>query len=1091
MTDDIEDLRERYATAPAGGPRAAHLARTLGLRLAAAYFRDEAGRTERDEAIILIDEALAVPDDRATVLHVARGMLFFFRAMPIRPGPDNSGDQAMALASALMGGILNTPERIADRDRALAHLHWVVAHEPPGEPVRAGSEAMIAALALIGVSGLDEMMGAIGRLMAVAATLGEGPQLLVELLGRVNADEPPARLVPAFDAVLRQLPAGHRLRPVILAEAGAVLARHGAAELPPGLDGLPAAIADALDTLRDDDPGRDLTVRRLAGLLVSTTARSGDPAGVDRAVTLADQLVGESGSGRDHFLRALARTLRGRLRDDPDDLRAAVDDLRTALATLPPADPLRPVATGMLGVLFNDRYLLQGVRTFADAGAELLAGAGPGAADADRTVIELAGLMSEAVLAIRARDRSGLDTVIGRLEAGLSGLAEGYPWRSRLDAALGLARLTRGVLTGAADDLRAAAALFRKADGDLAVEASGRPAMRAAGALADLMDGLHGDPAALARAAAGLDAAAVDPLVPVPDRAGLELLGAQVALARGDVADAIVRFEAVRSGPLADRPGHPLAAQLHDQLAEAYRVAGRAADAVTAGLAALRAHGDDVLLQTGTAYAVQAADRAAGLSRRVAEWAFAAGRPDQGLEAIELARGIVLHSAMVGAGVPELLRAAGRPELADEWERTAAEPAPGGPGTVDAVRRSIGELLAVPSDLRPRVLTALHAAGAEPLSAAPDRAAIAAAVRDAEADAIVYLLAGEDDRPGRLLVVTAAGELTVHPAPELCTDAPAVLGFRAGHAALLEGTAEGWRDALGALCDWAWPALMKPLLAAVDRPAAVVLVPVGDLGDLPWHAARRDGGYALADTAFSYAASARQLRAVLRRPRSKGPVTLVAVDPGDLPSARPEVDRLKAAIYPDAVVGPDTPEAVRREFAAGPAVLHLACHAVTGATPDRSHLVLAGSAAPANVAPANAVLGRAELPVADILAGAPVRAADAPGGLVVLSACGTDLTASSLDEALTLATAFLAAGAVSVVGSRWPVPDRATACLMVMFHHFRTAGGLADRPALRAAQCWMLDPGREVPEAVKPIYPRGAARLADPVWWASFAHHGR
>jgi CHAT domain-containing protein len=269
-----------------------------------------------------------------------------------------------------------------------------------------------------------------------------------------------------------------------------------------------------------------------------------------------------------------------------------------------------------------------------------------------------------------------------------------------------------------------------------------------------------------------------------------------------------------------------------------------------------------------------------------------------------------------------------------------------------------------------------------------------------------------------------------------------------------------------------------------------VLIPGDRLGYVPWHAARVAGpagpAYACERFAFSYAASARQLVAVARRPRTTdGPVTLVADPTGDLRWAASEVEALHRGPYPHATVlghgahhdGAGTPDQVLRALAGdtGPALLHLACHASTGATPDSSHLVLNGES---------------RLPVARILAAAGGRPADAPGGLVVLSACASDLTTGAYDEALTLATAFLAAGAVSVVGSRWPVGDRTTACLMVMFHRYRTVDGLGDRDALRAAQRWMLDPQRDIPPEVRPLCPIRPNALADPVAWAAFTHHG-
>lgn len=1098
MTDHIEDLRGRYAEAAAGGPGAARLAGELGSRLFVRYFRDGGTEADRDEAIDLLDEALTVPQDEATLLHVARGTLLFFRAMPLRPGGDPTGEQAMAVASALMSGELNTPERIKDRDRTLAHMRWVVAHEPPDAPVRHAAEVMIAGLRIIGASGLMEMMAALSDVGPAIGTLGEGPRQLVELLEAYTADAPPERLIPAFDAVLRQLPAGHRLRSVILAEAGAVVALRGsAAGLPGVLAGLPSVLRDALDDLPEGGPLRDQTVRTLAGLLMSATAQTGEPGDVARLVKLAGKLVAESGDGRDRFLRAMALTLRGRLAGDAADLRAAAEDLRAALTTLPPEHSMRPVAAGMLGVLLNDRYLLRGVRADADAGEAFLADARAGLPEADgdeRTVIEFAGLMSRTMIAIQHHDRADLDAVIVLLEIGLARLDDTYPWRSRLDAALGLAYLTRGAIDGRPADVHSGAALLQKADADLAVEASGRPAMRAAGALADLLIGfLESDQDAIERAARRLDEVAAADVVPAPDRAALDLLGAQVALARfdthgrpEDLRDAIERFERVRSGSLTERPGHPLAAHLHTQLALAYRAGDRHTDAVDSGLSALHAFGDDVLLQTGTAHALDAARHSAGLARQIAEWAVDDDRPERAIEAVELGRGIVLHSAMVGATVPDLLRASGHPDLAAEWDATPAEPVRY--GQAGAVEQVIGGA-AVPSDLRSRVLAALPAMS---LSAAPSVDEIAGAVRDSDADAIVYLLAADGDRPGRLLTVSAAGDPGTRVAPRLRLDATPVLDYVAAHPGELGVAGDGrrsrppiWRHALGGVCDWAWPAVIEPLLESVGDARRVILVPVGGLGQIPWHAARTGDRYACAEFTFSYAASARQLRAVSGRPPVMGSrVTLVADPTGDLVWAGSEVEALRGGPYPDAVVlgrvpradGPGTLEEVLRTFAGAPSVLHLACHAVTGATPDRSHVTLDGPA---------------ELPVSRILADASRRPPDAPGGLVVLSACGTDLTISSYDEALTLATAFLAAGAVSVVGSLWPVIDEVTPCLMAMFHHYRTACGLGVRDALRAAQLWMLDPDRKVPPAVAQVYPRRPGRLTDPAYWAAFTHHGR
>jgi CHAT domain-containing protein len=120
-------------------------------------------------------------------------------------------------------------------------------------------------------------------------------------------------------------------------------------------------------------------------------------------------------------------------------------------------------------------------------------------------------------------------------------------------------------------------------------------------------------------------------------------------------------------------------------------------------------------------------------------------------------------------------------------------------------------------------------------------------------------------------------------------------------------------------------------------------------------------------------------------------------------------------------------------------------------------------------------------------------------GLVVLAACLSDVTDADYDEALTLATAFMSAGAGGVVAARWPVAENATALFMAMFHRYLNDGGLSPPMALQAAQLWMLDSGREVPDDL-PAVLRDEAELAgepdgpdlaNPAAWAGFSYQGR
>ncbi len=119
-------------------------------------------------------------------------------------------------------------------------------------------------------------------------------------------------------------------------------------------------------------------------------------------------------------------------------------------------------------------------------------------------------------------------------------------------------------------------------------------------------------------------------------------------------------------------------------------------------------------------------------------------------------------------------------------------------------------------------------------------------------------------------------------------------------------------------------------------------------------------------------------------------------------------------------------------------------------------------------------------------------------GLVVLASCLTDVTDADYDEALTLATAFMSAGAGGVVAARWRVPERDTALLMSAFHR-RLNAGASPAFALREAQLWMLSPRREAPaswpaelrDEVELAGEPDGPDLAAPAAWAGFAYQGR
>ncbi|MEU1007589.1 CHAT domain-containing protein [Streptomyces sp. NPDC005890] len=331
-------------------------------------------------------------------------------------------------------------------------------------------------------------------------------------------------------------------------------------------------------------------------------------------------------------------------------------------------------------------------------------------------------------------------------------------------------------------------------------------------------------------------------------------------------------------------------------------------------------------------------------------------------------------------------------------------------------------------------------------------------------------------------------------------------------------TAQFTRLVLRELCDWAWPAVMEPVLSAArtlpsaqgppDRPPRLVLVPCGRLGVVPWHAARTDRAdgqghrYACEEAVISYAPSGTQFLAAAGRRRTApadGPQVLVADPELTLPWAVVEAEARRAACYPGALrygefLGteeePDaagTPAELLAVLPGGrsPAsVVHLACHARAAPRPTDSALRLAGAPG------ADEETGR--LTVAGILEGAADVPPDSAGPLVVLSACETNVSTRDHDEALTLATALVTSGAADVVGSRWAVRDGPTAVMMAVFHYHLTAGGLAPPDALRAAQLSMLDPHRSLPFPLDGPLRHEATRsdLHHVHHWAAFTHQG-
>jgi hypothetical protein len=718
------------------------------------------------------------------------------------------------------------------------------------------------------------------------------------------------------------------------------------------------------------------------------------------------------------------------------------------------------------------------------------------------------------------RDLAAIDRALEELTAALAGQPLDNQLRPLVSVTLGAGWNRRGELSGDRADTIRGLRMLAAADehglvGGLLDHAWYRRVLSecALSARAEL-GWLTSDRDAVSAAIRGMSALGDDPAMTTAEQAawswryGMALIRRhELTGDRRDLSDAIAKLEdASRAQDPAEDAPQPALLQ---NLALAYRLRGdvRLGDpqrAIDTDLLSLRQRAAEVLLQPGAAHGLTMAGWYQSLQiAQLTAWCLADGRIDQAVAALELGRAVVLHAVTIATGVPDLLRAAGHADLADRWRTEVSEHHA---FVAPLAAPSAGESLAVPAGIRSKALGALRGVPAwEGLLEPPDIAGLAATLRRVRGDAFVYLILPHGAQPGCAVLLRADGVLDQLPLPGL------VAGPGADYEATLRAAADAdwagaarlaWHRALAALCDWAWEAVTGPVLeyaaqSRLGRPPRLVLIPAGRLGAVPWHAARRAGRdgeprYAIEDAVFTYAASARQLTvAADRHPRSRDELPVLVSNPtGDLKMAQHEGEELLRRYYPGAVYlgqpeqvasGAGTPGDVLSRLPGGAApqasLLHFGCHATVAGSLAASHLLLAG---------------QQQLPIARIVGQAQSHSARAPGFLAVLGACMSDLADVDHDEALTLATAFLAAGATGVIGAGWPTDDRATALLMLMFHHYLNGAGAHPADALRAAQLWMLDRSRRALDGLPPVLATAARlpHLTEIHAWAAFSYQG-
>ncbi len=283
------------------------------------------------------------------------------------------------------------------------------------------------------------------------------------------------------------------------------------------------------------------------------------------------------------------------------------------------------------------------------------------------------------------------------------------------------------------------------------------------------------------------------------------------------------------------------------------------------------------------------------------------------------------------------------------------------------------------------------------------------------------------------------------------------------------GSRQGWADTLDATLGWLGESV-GGWLADRFHDEDLTLIPVGTLAALPLHAAWSRGRWRsrrryLVDVARpTYAPSALAL-AFVDPPLAAGtrPSALAVCEPrpsalAPLPHAAQEAHSVARVADPvELLLGADaTPGRVLDGLGRGELV-HLACHGRSSFDdPLRSALLLADDE---------------PLALRDLL----VQRLDRTR-LVVLSACETAVQDLALpDETVSLTSGLLAAGARSVVGSLWGVPDESTSALVDELY-----AGLARGASISRS---LVDAQRRVRD--------GDEGWSHPVFWAAFAAFGR
>lgn len=324
-----------------------------------------------------------------------------------------------------------------------------------------------------------------------------------------------------------------------------------------------------------------------------------------------------------------------------------------------------------------------------------------------------------------------------------------------------------------------------------------------------------------------------------------------------------------------------------------------------------------VLIQSDSEHATEIARTAMDTADQLTAWCVNDDAVEELVQIVDARRSLVLRSANTTRSVSAQLSTLGQDELALEWESAGGVEEPlvpehGGPGSGwGALRRKVLRVLAKDS---------------EDLLSPPTVEALQDALRAQGSDVLAYLLPANAHHAAVAVLVPAVGDPQVRPLPAL-GDAAAVKHYQEAYAAWDTAAHPAgpeyrrWCTELREVCGWAWDAAAGALLGyateVAGREPQLVLVPLGVLGLVPWHAAHRPingrDRHFVEDATVSYVPSGRLLCEAVARPEVPGDEALLVGNPaGDLPAGAVEAVVIRNSGYPDGVFLGGTGQAPRR-----------------------------------------------------------------------------------------------------------------------------------------------------------------------------------